>query len=194
MWTDGAMTGWKMNQNVNYLNMSSYPSTTLSILDDICHRDLERTEDRIAIMANAAKFSKRLDISKSSQLIVSEVYSMSAILLALILLNGEIMDTAIMMSHNQLMKYTLRQVLEEVQYYFNAPTLKYEQSFINHCRFKETTITQRGVEAPGFLFKLLPKRKPFSSPNKPHPLKLTDQDRQSIELYKRDRSSLIWVH
>jgi hypothetical protein len=184
MWTDGAMTGWKMNQNVNYLNMSTYPSTTLSILDDICHRDLERTEDRIAIMANAAKFSKRLDISQSSQLIVSEAYSMSAILLALILLNGEIMDTAMTMSHKELMKYTLRQFLEEVQYHFNAPTLKYEQSFINHCRFKETTITRRGVEAPGFLFKLLPKRKPFSSPNKPHPLKLTDDDRRSIQMFK----------
>lgn len=181
VWTDGDMSGAKMNQNATYLNGTIYPSTTLSILDDICHRDLEKTEDRIAIMANAAKFSKRLDISNSSQLVTSETYSLSAILLALILLNGEILGTDEVRSHKQLMNLTLRQYMAEVRYHFNAPTLKYEQSFINHCRLKESTITKRGVEAPGFLFKLLPNRKPFTANSKPHPLKLTAADRQHIE-------------
>ncbi|KAF3002579.1 hypothetical protein E8E13_008160 [Curvularia kusanoi] len=180
-WTRVVMKATKMNENTNYHNEPTFPSTMLSVLDDICHRDLEKTEDRIAVMANAAKFSRRLDTSATSQLVTSEVYSLSAILLALILINGEIMDTFRSMSHKSFMKYTLRQYLEQVQYRFNAPTFRYEQSFINHCRLKESTITRRGVEAPGFLFKLLPNRKPFSSASKPHPLKLTDEDRGCIE-------------
>ena len=180
VWTDGNMSGVKMNQKVNYLNETTYPSITLSVLDDICHRDLEKIEDRVAIMANAAKFSKRLNTSPASPLVTSEAYSLSAILLTLILLNGEIMDTSWLLRHETLMTFTLRQLLAELQYKFNAPLLKYEQSFINHCRLKESTITQHGVEVQGFLFRLFPNRKPFASSNKPHPLKLTDRDRKSI--------------
>ena len=187
IWTDGDMGGTKMNQSDNYASGTTYPSTTLSILDDICHRDVEIKEDRIAIMANACKFSRRLDISKSSRLVISETYSLSAILLTLMLINGEIMETNQhrVRSHQTLMDYTLRQYLEEVQYQFNSPRLKYEQSFIDHCRLKESTINQRGVEVPGFLFKLLPNRKPFPSDGKPNPLKLTADDRQHIERLKQ---------
>jgi hypothetical protein len=185
IWTDGDMSGTKMNHSDNYVSGTTYPSTTLSILDDICHRDLEIKEDMIAIMANACKFSRRLDISKSSRLVISETYSLSAILLTLILINGEIMETDRVRSHRTLMDYTLRQYMEEVQYQFNAPTLKREQSFIDHCRLKESTINQRGVEVPGFLFKLLPSRKPSSSDSEPHPLKLTADDRQHIERLKQ---------
>ena len=184
VWTDGEMSLTKMNKNEHYIDSTRYPSTTLSILDDICHRDLEKTEDRIAIMANASKFSKRLDTSRVSPLVTSETYSLSAILLTLILLNGVIVDTDHVQSHKDLMYCTLRQYIENVQYLFYAPSMRYEQSFIDHCRLKETEITRRGVEAPGFLFKLLPNRKPFSSASKPHPLKLTAADRQHLKHVK----------
>ncbi|KAL1648207.1 hypothetical protein SLS61_007079 [Didymella pomorum] len=184
VWTEGNMTGAKMNEKVNYLNETTYPSTTCSVLDDICRRDLEKTEDRVAIMANAAKYSTRLDTSPSSPLVVSEAYSLSAILLALILLNGEILDTCTLTRQSTLMNYTLRQFLEEQQYRFNAPLLDYKQSNIDRCRLKSCTITHRGVEAQGFLFKLLPDRKPFPSHSKPHPLRLTDRERQSINRIK----------
>jgi hypothetical protein len=184
VWTDGNMSGAKMNNRINYLNETTYPSTTLSVLDDICNRDLEKAEDRIAIMANAAKFSTRLDTSPTSPLVVSEAYSISAMLLTLILLNGEILDTSTLFRQSSLMTYTLRQFLEEQQYRFNAPLLHYRQTFIDRCRFKSCKITHRGVETQGYLFKLLPNRKPFASSSKPHPLKLTDRDRQGIDQLK----------
>ncbi|KAJ4375423.1 hypothetical protein N0V86_006954 [Didymella sp. IMI 355093] len=187
VWTEGNMSGAKMNNEIHYLNEITYPSTTLSVLDDICHRDLEKAEDRIAIMANAAKFSTRLDTSPSSPLVASEAYSLSAMLLTLILLNGEILDTSTLFRQSSLMAYTLRQFLEEQQYRFNAPLLYYRQSFIDRCRLKSCKITDRGVEAEGFLFKLLPNRKPFASSSKPHPLKLTDRDRQRIDQLKANK-------
>ena len=187
VWVEGNMTGAKMNEKINYLHETTYPSTTHSVLDDICHRDLEKTEDRIAIMANAAKFSTRLDTSPSSPLVITQAYSLSAIFLTLILLNGEILDTSTLTRQSTLMTYTLRQFLEEQQYRFNAPLLDYRQSFIDRCRLKSCTITHRGVEAQGFLFKLLPDRKPFPSHSKPHPLRLTDRERQSIDRMKANK-------
>lgn len=187
-WVHGNMSGAKMNREVNYLNESTYPSTTHSVLDDICHRDVEKIEDRVAIMANAAKFSKRLDTSADSPLVKDDGCSLSAILLTLILLNGEIMNTSTLVTPRDLMRYTLRIYLQEVQYRFNAPLLKFEQTFIDHCRLQGSTITKRGVEAQGFLFKLLPDQKPFASSSKPHPLKLTDRDRQRISRLNRDES------
>ncbi|KZM22104.1 hypothetical protein ST47_g6697 [Ascochyta rabiei] len=179
-WTDGNMGGAKMNRKVHYYNESTYPSTTHSILDDICHRDLEKMEDRVAIMANAARFSKRLDTSSESPLVKSEEYSLSAILLTLILINGEIMKTSDMIRKEDLMNSTLRSLLQDMQYRFSAPLLKYEQSFIDHCRLKGSTISRRGVEAQGFLFKLLLNRRPPAASSKPDPLKLTDGDRKKI--------------
>lgn len=186
VWTEGNMSGAKMNDKIDYLHETTYPSTTLSVLGDICHRDLEKTEDRVAILANAARFSTRLDVSPSSPLVRSEAYSLSAILLALILLNGEILDSSTLLRQSTLMTFTLRQFLEELQYRFHAPLLDYKQSFIDRCRLKSCTITHRGVEAQGFLFKLLPNRKPFSSHSKPHPLRLTDRDRQYIDRLKAE--------
>lgn len=182
-WTDGQMTGAKMNGNTRYHSVNAYPACTLSILDDICHRDIEKVEDRVAIMANASKYSRRLDTSISSPLVTSEAYSLSAILLALILINGEIMKTE-HIGHVDVMSYTLRQYLQELQYWFRAPRLQYEQSFINHCRMKESVISQHGIEAQGFLFRVLPKHKNSRTNLKPDPLKLTDGDREDIKRLK----------
>jgi hypothetical protein len=70
-----------------------YPSTTSSLLEDICNRNLGKEEDRVAILANAAKFPVRLDISSKSPLVTSHNFSLSTAMLALLLLNGEIFAT-----------------------------------------------------------------------------------------------------
>jgi hypothetical protein len=185
-WTNGYMDGQMMNTETNYINEPIYPSSTSSILDDICHRDLKMMEDRVAIMANAAKFSTRLDVTNQSPLVTSDEYSLSAILLALILLNGEILNTSKAMSSQTLMGYTLRQYLKIVQYKFTAPLFKQKLTFIDRCRLNPTTIQPHGVEARGFLFRLLPNRKPFSSRTKPHPLKLTVKDREDLHVLAQE--------
>jgi hypothetical protein len=181
------LSGHSLSGSINYSNESVYPSTISSILEDICHRDLLKMEDRVAIMANAAKFSTRLDISLESVLVKSEDYSLSTILLALILLNGEILSHDMENTEDGIMAHTVRSYLEEKQYKFNEPMLRYQQSRIDHCRFKSSTllINERGVEVQGFLFVLLPRRWPYSERNKPNPLKLSVSERDDLGILAR---------
>ena len=183
-WTDADhFSILRRNARVNYSNESVYPSTSSSILEDICHRDLFKMEDRVAIMANAAKYATRLDTRPTSILVKSEDYSLSAILLALVLLNGEILNHDMDRGIEGIMNHTVRSYLDEKQYRFNAPMLRCQQSWIDHCRFKGSTlrINNHGVEVQGHLFVLLPKRWPYPERSKPNPLKLSDLDR--VELY-----------
>lgn len=150
--------GVKLNADGNHRSISYYPTMTISVLDDICNRLLEKEEDRIAILANAMRFSKRLDIRPESPIVKSGTYSLSTALLALILMNGEILlnsDVDDRISSADLMRHTLQSYLRHHEYMVNAPSCKLEQSFINRCRFKSPTITSRGIETQGFLFKLL---------------------------------------
>ena len=188
LWTDGGMGGYKMNTKTHYFNESTYPSTVLSILDDTSFRDLEKVEDRVAVMANAAKFSTRLDISDKSPLVASDMYSLSAIFLAMFLLNGEILNTCTMMSFHSLMGYTLRGYLEEMQYKFRPPLVRYQQNFINRCRLNSVTINTRGVETKGILFRVLPNRRPFVG-TMPPSLKLSVQDRRRLDRLAQDPDS-----
>jgi hypothetical protein len=78
-------SGAKLNTKNNYTNVSFYPTMTNSVLDDTCNRSLEIEADRVAILANALKFDKRLDISSGSPIAKAGGYSLSTALLALIL-------------------------------------------------------------------------------------------------------------
>ncbi|KAL1794856.1 hypothetical protein ACET3X_006672 [Alternaria dauci] len=71
----------------------AFLNTTNSVLDDICNRSLENEEDRIAILANALRFTKRINIARGSPIHGSGKYSLSVALLALVLMNGEILMT-----------------------------------------------------------------------------------------------------
>jgi hypothetical protein len=141
------------------LGVSFYPTITNSVLDDICSRSLENEEDRIAILANALKFSKRLDICKTSPILAGNKFSLSVALLALILINGEILlnNDYRINPIKDLMDHTLRSYLKQYEYKFNAPSFQFEQSFIDRCRFKSPVITRQGIETKGFLFTLLPR-------------------------------------
>jgi hypothetical protein len=168
--------------------VSLYPSTTLSVLDDICNRDLFIEGDRVAIMANASRFSVRLNIAKTSLLMTSDRYSLSTALLALVLLNGEILADNLDMSQSDLLGHSLRSYLEACQYKFNAPSLRYEQSFIDHCRYRSPTITKQGMRVKGFLFKLLP-RDSF----RVNPLELSEQDKEYLYLLQQSpRATRVW--
>lgn len=168
---------------VTNLTESTYPSTTCSILEDICHRDLLKVEDRVSIMANAARFSKRLDMGSESALVKSDKYSLSAVLLALVLLNGEIFNHGIEYDRDDIMSHTVRSYLRKREHKFDPPMLEYQQSWIDHCRFKASTlhINQKGIEVQGFLFKLLSKHYPYPEGSKPNPVRLTRQEWSRID-------------
>lgn len=168
--------------------VSLYPSTTLSVLDDICNRDLFVEGDRLAIMANASRFSVRLDIAKTSPLMTSNWYSLSTALLALVLLNGEILADNVDMSQSDLLGHSLRSYLEACQYKFNAPSFRYEQSFIDHCRYRSPIITKQGIEVKGSLFKLLP-----GDSFQGNPLKLSEQDKKHLHrLQQSPKATRVW--
>ncbi|KAF2033144.1 hypothetical protein EK21DRAFT_59364 [Setomelanomma holmii] len=149
----------KANTKRNHTYISLYPTMTKSVLDDIRSRSLEHDKDRVPILANALRFTERLDISDSSPLVRAESFGLSAILFALILMNGEILRTSEyedLPSEQDIMNCTLPKYLERCEYLFNAPSLQHQQSFISKCRMISPKITRRGVETRGFLFKLLP--------------------------------------
>ncbi|KAF2119465.1 hypothetical protein BDV96DRAFT_486706 [Lophiotrema nucula] len=172
-------------------------TTTLSILEDICSRDLEKEHDRIAIMANASRFPVRLDVGENSPLVRRGAYSLSTALLALILMNGEIVKTDSGVLADTVLNYTLREYLSSWQYKFIAPGNKFEQTFIDHCRLISPIISRSGLRVRGFVFQLLPR---FQSDLNPVGLTRVDEDdlsRQSRRLkakHGRRRRKLNRLH
>jgi hypothetical protein len=156
----------------------AYPTTTNSVLDDICNRSLEREEDRIAILANALRFNKRLNIGKDSPLLEAGQYSLSVALLALVLMNGEILRVVSL--RKDIMGHTLQSYLGACQQQFIVPNLRYQQSFVDRCRLKPPLITPRGLQTKGFLFTLLPKTLSKDKRHEYNPLLLTASDREVL--------------
>ncbi|KAI4701275.1 hypothetical protein J4E81_003015 [Alternaria sp. BMP 2799] len=158
--------------------VEAYPTTTNSVLEDICNRSLEHEEDRIAILANALRFNKRLNLAKDSPLLEVGQYSLSVALLALVLMNGEILRDVSLQKDP--MTFTLQSYLDACQYRFVVPNLRYRQSFVDRCRFRSPIITPRGLETKGFLFTLLPKRPSKDRAHRYNPLLLTTSDRKTL--------------
>ncbi|KAH7394308.1 hypothetical protein BKA66DRAFT_411128 [Pyrenochaeta sp. MPI-SDFR-AT-0127] len=161
--------------------ISVYPTTTKSVIDDVCSRSLGREEDRLDIVANALQSSARLNINNPSLPVVPETYSLSTVLLALVILQGEILSSSLHRPRS-IMDHSLQSFLKALEFTFQAPKPLYEQSFIDRCRFRMPEITERGIKTKGFLFKLLPAQGMASY--RSH-LNLT-----SLELDYRDRNRL----
>lgn len=182
LWSD---EGWKddvggaqMNFSGGYEDVNFYPTMTNSVLADIRSRSVENEEDRIAILANALKFPNRLDTSPTSPIVKTGEYSLSVAMLAQILMNGEILGNSEtdFQSSVEFMQQTLQSYLSRCEFHFNAPSFKFEQSFIQRCRFRSPTITRSGIETKGFLFNLIP-HVPGTMPN---PLLLSHDDRARL--------------
>ncbi|KAH7391047.1 hypothetical protein DE146DRAFT_153038 [Phaeosphaeria sp. MPI-PUGE-AT-0046c] len=135
----------------NTISSEAYPSTTNSVLVDVCTRSIKEEQDRVAILANALQFSSRLDTTAASSLITSGKYSLSAVLLALILMNGEILHNC-----DDILEHTVLSYVEHGEYLIRAPYPDIRQFFFDHCRFRSPKITLQGVETQGWIFALLP--------------------------------------
>jgi hypothetical protein len=163
-------------------SVALYPSSTSSILEDICSRNLFKEEDRVAILANAAKYPVRLNITSKSYLVTSPEYSLSTALLALIFLNGEILTSSMSKDPRSILDHTLQSYLGEYQCRFEAPTLRFEQTFINHCRLKPPEITKSWMETKGWLFE-------FHSRYDECNLHLTDEEIESLEPLRQSKEA-----
>ncbi|KAI4709054.1 hypothetical protein J4E89_006456 [Alternaria sp. Ai002NY15] len=177
----------KNYQRGSSYEIPAYRTTTNCVLDDICSRSLENEEDRIAILANALRFTTRIDIGKGSPIHKPDKYSLSVALLALILMNGEILksttwgspDRARLPCESNLMQHTLQSYLAACQHEFSVPNLRFQQTFVDHCRLKSPTITSRGLQTEGWLFELCPRER--SRIRADHlSLRLTDSDREAL--------------
>jgi hypothetical protein len=199
LWSD---EGWKddigcteMNHWKNHQDVNIYPTMTNSVLADICSRSVENEEDRIAILANALKFPKRLDTSQRSPIVQANQYSLSVAMLAQILINGEVLKNGELEFEFQpsleiLMQQTLQSYLVRCEYQFNAPNIKFEQSFIQRCRFRSPKITHRGIETKGFLFKLMPSEQDEQG-IVPDPLHLSHGERARLRDISRNPRAMI---
>jgi hypothetical protein len=103
-------------------------------------------------------------------------------------MNGEILASSAreqsasmyLPTQSNLMRYTLRSYLGAYQPYFALPSLKFQQSFADRCRFKSPVITTRGLKTKGWLFTLLPRRPSRGRADEHCSLLLTDSDRRAL--------------
>jgi hypothetical protein len=168
----------------NTISTEVYPSTTHSVLSDISSRSLEKEHDRVAILANALRFSTRLDTSSASPLVKQGRFSLSATLFALILINGEILD-----STDDILHHTVQSYIDQNKHLIKAPHPRKEQNFIDHCRFRSPVITDQGLKTQGWIFQLLVDEAKFSESSQGTCLTLTETERAAIRHMREDEQS-----
>jgi hypothetical protein len=170
----------------NSTDREEYPTTTRSVLFDICGRAIEKEQDGITILANALRFPARLDISETSPLVKMEKYSLSATLLALILINGEIFQSR---DNDSILHHTLQSYIVRNETMITVSHLRKPQSFVDRCRFRSPTITKHGLETQGWIFRLF--HTPNESPQDKEArcIKLTQTERADIKSRRDDDAS-----
>ena len=137
---------------------SSFPASSLSILEDIRIRKNQVVGDKLAIFANCCQYATRLDIAYLTR----EGYDLSTCILCLYLLNGEILGNFIenlssqpLKSSEDLLDCSVYDFLHRISFTFSPPMDFYQVSFIdNHCRFSEVKLKPNGVETSGWLWKI----------------------------------------
>lgn len=164
-----------------------HPTTTMSVMDDINGRKLVKETDRLAVLPNALRFSRRLDVSEKSPIVRSDQYSLSTALLATILLNGEILRNDVKMSTTTFMGLTLREYLNKCQCFYPAPGPRYQQSFIDKIHYRLPEITSRGAETMGCLFRLYPRTISKGRHTKSYGIRLTETDRARLQEFSTTR-------
>ncbi|KAK1464843.1 hypothetical protein CMEL01_12198 [Colletotrichum melonis] len=126
------------------------------IIKDIESRGSKFCHDRLAIVANCCQYSIRLD----DAILRQGSHSMSLSMLALYLLNGEIMEnTCEKKEENRLWMRCRRQTVADFvtdQSFddFCPPLLKRPLVFNNGCRFIDVRLTHEGLKTFGHLWKL----------------------------------------
>ena len=119
------------------------------IFTDIGNRDISVAPDLLAIAANCCNYSIRLNTER----LKGTSHSLSMSILALYLLNGEIImndkhDESLL--NNDIFSYLRQLALDN----FDPPVKTKELTFIKRCRFVDVRLTPDGIVTSGRLWKL----------------------------------------
>ncbi|KAI2470037.1 hypothetical protein F4781DRAFT_198440 [Annulohypoxylon bovei var. microspora] len=134
-------------------------SMSPTILSDIVSRDIGKESDRLAIMANCCGYSTRLDTNSLN----SDNSSLSLSILALYLLNGEIIENDPDQPGQGTLDDNVHEYLTKQSVNSFRPPVDEGLTFIKSCRFIDPRLTIEGTETIGHLWKLgkVIRRKPM---------------------------------
>ncbi|KAI0107137.1 heterokaryon incompatibility protein-domain-containing protein [Nemania sp. FL0031] len=126
-------------------------SMTPLIIEDIEKRQLEVPLDRLAIIANCCQYSARLDCRE----LMKRGHSVSLAILALFLLNGEILYNGLdsrdrVSDGHNITHFLSTQAFNQYSPPQQARGLTYNKS----CRFIDAVLKRRGIRTQGHLWKL----------------------------------------
>lgn len=126
-------------------------SMSPSIIADIEKRQLSKPMDRLPIIANCCQYSVRLNDLE----LMKRGHSISLAILALFLLNGEIMDNGRdYMAHASNMSNITNFLNEHAYGQYSPPQPALGLTYNKCCRFIDTELTRQGVKTQGHLWKL----------------------------------------
>ncbi|KAI1312392.1 heterokaryon incompatibility protein-domain-containing protein [Xylaria venustula] len=137
------------DDNLSNAYTSISRSMTPTVLADISHRGILAESDRLAIAANCCGFTIRLDTAALNK----RGCSLSLSMLALCLLNGEIIENHPQRHHGTLkdsiFTYLMKQSLRSFR-----PPVDEALTFIKSCRFVDPVLTHAGIQTRGILWQL----------------------------------------
>lgn len=133
------------------LDYEGYPtikqSMSPTIISDVGDRGIEIESDRLAVIANCLDYSTRLDARNL------ENRSLSLSMLALFLLNGEILMNGGTNTQKAL-KDNIFDYLKKQSLRVQTPDIDYKLTFIKRCRFRRVNMCQEGIRTSGCLWRL----------------------------------------
>ncbi|KAI2619382.1 hypothetical protein GGS26DRAFT_330424 [Hypomontagnella submonticulosa] len=134
-------------------------SMSPTILSDILSRGIKEESDRLAIMANCCTYGTRLD----SNCLKADGSSLSLSILALYLLNGEIIENDPGQSGRGTLNDNVYEYLSKQSLSNFRPPIDHGLTFIRNCRFLDPQLTPDGTQTKGHLWKLgkVIRRKPM---------------------------------
>ncbi|EYE91545.1 HET-domain-containing protein [Aspergillus ruber CBS 135680] len=125
-------------------------SMSPTIFSNVGKREITIESDRLAVIANCLGYSVRLDTQKVEQ----KGCSLSIAMLALFLLNGEILmngpDNSRDALRSKISDYLKSQSLRT----FQTPDIDQKLTFIKHCRFPVVQLSEEGILTSGHLWRL----------------------------------------
>ncbi|KAF4453785.1 hypothetical protein F53441_3611 [Fusarium austroafricanum] len=132
---------------------SAPSSMSPTIIEDISKREIEKGWDRLAIIANCCQYTKRVNSDKLHH----SNASLSLSLLALCLMNGEILSNhpegEIDVESARAMPIT--EFLKKHFFYgLEAPWPEAKLTFNKSCRFSNIVLSEEGVKTKGYLWQL----------------------------------------
>ncbi|KAH7035104.1 heterokaryon incompatibility protein-domain-containing protein [Microdochium trichocladiopsis] len=146
--TSGRYTELLKERAVSPRTPSITRSMSPTIFTDVCKRGITTESDRLAIIANCCGYETRL-----SNDALARRDSLSLLLLALFLINGEIMENDPARNFGSLADSVLTYITKQSLQSFR-PVVHQELTFIKHCRFIQPKLTAGGISTKGHLWTL----------------------------------------